>query len=50
LKIADDPRLELNDRRVRLDTRKWLLSKLNPGRWGEKVTLAGIPTHHCSMS
>ena len=43
LKIADDPRLEPNDRRVRLDTRKWLMSKLHPARYGDKVTVAGDP-------
>jgi hypothetical protein len=43
LKIADDPRLEPNDRRVRLDTRKWLMSKLHPQRWGDKVQVAGDP-------
>jgi hypothetical protein len=41
LKIADDPRLEPNDRRVRLDTRKWIMARLNPNRWGDKVTVAG---------
>jgi len=43
LKIADDPRLEPNDRRVRLDTRKWSMSKLNPARYGDKVQVAGDP-------
>jgi hypothetical protein len=43
LKIADDPGLEPNDRRVRLDTRKWLMSKLNPARYGDKVQIAGDP-------
>ena len=43
LKIADDPRLEPNDRRVRLDTRKWIMARLNPNRWGDKVTVAGDP-------
>ena len=49
LKIADDPLLEPNDRRVRLDTRKWLMSKLHPQRYGEKVQVAGDPDnpiHH----
>jgi hypothetical protein len=41
LKIADDPRLEPNDRRVKLDTRRWLMSKLHPARYGDKVTVAG---------
>ena len=43
MKIADDPRLEPNDRRVRLDTRKWLMSKLHPQRFGDKVQVAGDP-------
>jgi hypothetical protein len=43
LKIADDPRLEPNDRRVRLDTRKWLMSRINPARYDDKVQVAGDP-------
>ena len=27
--------------RVRIDTRKWLMSKLNAAKYGDKVTLAG---------
>jgi hypothetical protein len=30
LAIADDDRLEPNDRRVRLDVRKWLMARLHP--------------------
>jgi hypothetical protein len=45
LQIADDPRLEPDDRRVRLDTRKWLMSKLHPQRYGDKVQVAGDPDH-----
>jgi Bacteriophage Sf6, terminase small subunit-like len=41
LRIADDPHLEPNDRRVRLDTRKWLMSKLHPQRYGDKVQVGG---------
>jgi hypothetical protein len=43
LKIADDPRLEPNARRVRRNTRKWLISKINPARYGDKVQVAGDP-------
>jgi hypothetical protein len=43
LEIADDNGLEPNDRRVRLDTRKWLMSKLHPQRYGDKVQVAGDP-------
>ena len=49
LEIADDNSLEPNDRRVRLDVRKWLMSKLNPAHYGERVQLAGDPDnpiHH----
>ena len=41
LSIADDERLEPNDRRVRLDVRKWLMSSLNTAKYGDKVTIAG---------
>jgi hypothetical protein len=43
LAIADDSRLEPNDRRVRLDTRKWLMARLHPARFGDRVQLAGDP-------
>jgi hypothetical protein len=43
LKIADDPHLEPNDRRVWLDSRKWLMSRINPARYGDKVQVAGDP-------
>jgi hypothetical protein len=41
LDIADDKSLDPNDRRVRLDTRKWLASKLRPKKYGERLELAG---------
>ena len=41
VQIADNELLEPNDRRVRIDTRKWLMSKLNPASYGDKVTIAG---------
>jgi hypothetical protein len=43
LAIADNDRLEPNDRRVRLDARKWLMARLNPARFGDRVQLAGDP-------
>jgi hypothetical protein len=43
LTIADDERLEPNDRRIRIDTRKWLMSKLHPSKYGDNVTVAGDP-------
>jgi hypothetical protein len=43
LAIADDTSLESNDRRVRLDVRKWLMARINPARYGDRVQLAGDP-------
>ncbi len=36
LAIADDSELDPADRRVKIDTRKWIASKLKPGTYGEK--------------
>jgi hypothetical protein len=41
LVIADNDLLEPNDRRVKIDTRKWLMPKLHPTKYGERVTVAG---------
>lgn len=41
LDIADDKSLDPNDRRVRLDARKWLAGKLRPKKYGDKLELAG---------
>jgi hypothetical protein len=49
LSIADDAHLDPQDRRIRVDTRKWLLSKVLPRIYGDKVTVAGdpkAPIHH----
>lgn len=39
--IADDESLDPNSRRIRVDTRKWIASKLKPKRYGDKVQLSG---------
>lgn len=41
--IADDSKADPdpNSRRVRVDTRKWLLSKLRPGQYGDKLAVTG---------
>lgn len=36
LAIADDPKIEVQDKRVRIDTRKWAMGKLKPKKYGEK--------------
>lgn len=49
--IANDETLDANDKRIRIDTRKWLLSKLVPRVYGDKldVTSGGealaVPSH-----
>jgi len=39
--IADDKALEPNDKRVRIDARKWLAGKLRPKAYGDKVAVVG---------
>lgn len=51
LEIADSPPMltehgsvdsgSVADKRLRIDSRKWLLSKLAPKKWGDKMTLSG---------
>jgi hypothetical protein len=41
--VAEDETLEPNDRRVRIDTKKWLMSKLYPSRYGDKIVHSGDP-------
>jgi len=37
LDIADDSKLDPNDRRVKIDARKWIASKLKPKLYGDHV-------------
>lgn len=39
--ISDDQSLDPNDKRIRVDTRKWLASKILPKLYGDKVQLSG---------
>jgi hypothetical protein len=39
--IADDETLDPNSRRIRVDTRKWIASKLKPKKYGDKIELGG---------
>lgn len=36
ISIADDPELDPNDKRVRVDARKWVAARLHPKQWGDK--------------
>ena len=38
LEIADDPKIDTQDKRVRIDARKWAMGKLKPKKYGEKQT------------
>lgn len=40
IEIADDEGSDPLSRRVRVDARRWIMSKLAPGRFGDKLTLA----------
>jgi hypothetical protein len=49
LTIADNTTIDPQDRRIRVDTRKWLLSKVLPRVYGDKLTVGGdpkAPIHH----
>ena len=39
LQIADDDKIDPNDKRVRIDTRKWAMGKLKPKKYGDKQTV-----------
>jgi len=41
--LADRGDLDPRDRQVRIDTRKWLMSKLAPRRYGDRLLHAGDP-------
>jgi hypothetical protein len=37
--IADNPKLDPADKRVRIDTRKWIAAKMRPKKYGDRVDL-----------
>jgi hypothetical protein len=39
--IADEGDRDPRDRQVRIDTRKWIMSKLAPRRYGDRLLVAG---------
>lgn len=41
--IADDDHLEPNDKRVRVDARKWVASKLRPKKYGDRTLIGSDP-------
>jgi hypothetical protein len=45
VRVANDASLEPNDRRVKIDTKKWLMSKIAYRRYGDKLMHSGDPEH-----
>jgi len=43
IEIADDPDLKPDDKRVRIDARKWKMSKLAAKKYGDKTLLGSDP-------
>ena len=39
--IADEPDRDPRDRQVRIEARKWVMSKLGPRRYGDRLLVAG---------
>jgi hypothetical protein len=39
--IADEPDRDPRDRQVRIDVRKWVMSKLAPRKYGDRLLVAG---------
>ena len=45
LDIADNLKEHAQSRRVRIDTRKWIASKLKPKKYGDRITHSGDDEH-----
>lgn len=43
LDIADDKSLDPNDRRIRIDSRKWLAGKMRPKKYSDKTLIGSDP-------
>jgi len=39
--IADDPALDANEKRIRIDARKWVAGKQRPKKYGDKIAHVG---------
>ena len=49
LQVSDDMTIDPNSRRVMVDTRKWLLSKLLWKTYGDKLDLSGTLTSNVTL-
>lgn len=43
LDIADNQNEDAQSRRIRIDVRKWIASKLKPRKYGDKIEVSGDP-------
>lgn len=41
MRIADNTNQDVNDRRLRIDARKWVAGKLRPKKYGDKIDIGG---------
>jgi len=50
LEIVDDSDKDVQDRRLRMDARKWMAGKLRPKKYGDKTILAGDEENPLAVS
>ena len=43
LEISNREALDAQERRVRIDSLKWLMSRIVPKKWGDRLLVAGDP-------
>jgi hypothetical protein len=43
IEVADDPEMKADDKRVRIDARKWAMSKLAAKKYGERKLIGSDP-------
>ncbi len=48
--ISDDPAIDPNARRVMVDTRKWIFSKMRPDKYGDRTVIAGDPDNPLNVN
>jgi len=41
MSVSDNPEIDPNHKRIMVDSRKWMLSKLAPKKYGDKLALGG---------
>lgn len=49
LTISDDQSIDPQQKRIMVDTRKWLASKFKPKKYGDRIAVAGEPDNPLTM-